>query len=147
MSNKKIIIYLILLVLLLVILLYQLNLITIIDITQFIFVLIATFLGVFVAFKLNEKAENYRRGNKYKILKKALLLEFNNNKRLIDKERISGISFETFKMVISDEVFIEFAINNRNLGKDFVNLLWEIISELREIKENGEIKKYKDGGK
>jgi len=114
-------------------------------ILQFISTLLATLIGVYIAFRLNELSNNKRKKEIYLSLLRALESEFENNRKLIENESGVGVSFETFKMVVSNEIFVSGTSLDNNLDSNFIELLWEVISELRKVKDFDAFNNYKSG--
>lgn len=144
--NKKLngVVDLILLLVLVVIFLIAFN-----KTTDFLTTLIATGIGVFFAFYLNIESKKIIRERIYKSLLKGLILEFKNNIKIINDEGNNrkgiGISFETFKLTTSNEIFIEHFIREKEAGEKTLEEIWDIVTILRKVKEEQEIKKFKEG--
>jgi hypothetical protein len=112
---------------------------------EFIIQLVATFLGILIAFELNKEFNLSNDKLIYKNLRSALKLEFNNNKKMIERGGTrEGISFETFKMVISNEFFVDGILKEEGDGEKLIEDLWDVVSGLREIKACNELMRYRN---
>lgn len=90
---------------------------------------ISTLLGVLLAFILNNLWVNHSHKKAFKEMIKLMCYELENDKICIINEEWAAVSFETFKALSSNPIFI------RHIKPNSFNSLWKVIATLRVMKD------------
>ncbi len=94
--------------------------------------LLITFIAVFAAFWLDRWWEDHKEVKQFNSMIDLIKAELKNNFTCIDEDILASISFETFKSLTSNTIFIKY------ISKGSFNTLWRTYSSLRQFKYSRE---------
>ncbi|MDP2685406.1 MAG: hypothetical protein Q8P20_10345 [bacterium] len=103
-----------------------------ISLVNLFFELLITFIAVFAAFWLNTWREGNKEKQQFNSMIDLINAELKNNTSCLDMDAYPAISFETFKSMSSNSIFIKY------ISHDGFNTLWKTYSSLRIFKNNKE---------
>lgn len=86
------------------------------------------FLGVFLAFLLNNYQEVKREKKQFNLILELIKSELKNNLDCLENDNIPAISFETFKSLTGNTIFIKF------INQHTYEILWKTYAALRQFK-------------